>query len=347
MKLNKQAQKTTTMVDVAREAGVSLKTVSRVLNKEDYVSENTRDTVLVAANKLGYKLNQAARTLRSGAAQIIALLVDNPSRSYLGNVHFGALEKCHELSMQLILDESPDGVEDVKRLMQNISPAGFILTPPLCDNPEVIAFLNAQQCPYVLVSPMEPETARLTVTMDDERAALEMTEYLLSLGHKYIGFVKGHPDHGASQKRLDGYYNAHKKHNVPINEELIVQGYFNYASGLECTEKLLDLDNPPTAIFTSNDDMAAAAIAAAYKRNIAIPSKLSIVGFDDTIIASIISPQLTTVRQPISELAATAVELLSQDINHNYSTSNEVTLVTLSHALIERSSSGEPSNSNA
>lgn len=333
-----------TMVDVAREAGVSLKTVSRALNKEAYVSERTRDIVISAANKLGYKLNQAARTLRSGAAQIIALLVDNPSRSYLDNVHFGALEKCHALSMQLILNECPHGVDDVKRLIHNISPAGFILTPPLCDNPEVIDFLNEQQYPYVLVSPVKSDTAQLSVTMDDERAALEMTEYLIALGHSHIGFIKGHPDHGASQKRLNGYYNAHKKHNLMIHDELIVQGYFNYASGLECTELLLDRGTPPSAIFTSNDDMAAAAIAAAYKRNIAIPDELSIVGFDDTLIASIISPQLTTIRQPIAELAATAVTLLAEDINHNYTVSDTVKFVKLPHALIERSSSGKPNS---
>lgn len=345
--MNKQTQKTATMVDVAREAGVSLKTVSRALNKEDYVSQNTRDIVLTAANKLGYKLNQAARTLRSGTAQIIALLVDNPSRSYLDNVHFGALEKCHELSMQLILNECPHGVDDVKRLADNISPAGFIVTPPLCDKSEIINFLNEHRYPYVLISPIESETANLSVTMDDERAALEMTEYLISLGHKDIGFIKGHPDHGASQKRLEGYYKAHKKHKLPIAEELIVQGYFNYASGLECTEMLLDLSKPPSAIFTSNDDMAAAAIAAAYKRNITIPDKLSIVGFDDTLIASIVSPQLTTVRQPISELAAEAVTLLAEEINHNYTGDNEVKRITLPHALVERSSSGKPNRANA
>ncbi len=105
-----------TMVDVAREADVSLKTVSRVLNEEDYVRDETRNVVLEAATKLDYKLNQAARTLRAGAAQVIALLVNNPSRSYLENVHIGALKQCHDLSMQLVLDHCPDGVDDVKRI---------------------------------------------------------------------------------------------------------------------------------------------------------------------------------------------------------------------------------------
>lgn len=331
--------KSATMVDVASAAGVSLKTVSRVLNKEEYVSENTRETVLHAANKLGYKLNQAARTLRSGAAQIIVLLVDNPSRSYLENIHFGALKKCQILSMQLILDECPAGVDDIKRLLQNISPTGFILTPPLSDDPNVIKYLDEQGCTYVLISPDDEESSRLSVTMDDKSASLEMTEYLINLGHERIGFIAGHPDHGASKKRLRGYKEAHKKHGITPDDDLIVQGYFDYASGLACAEKLLDLAYPPTAIFASNDDMAAAVIAAAYKRNIAIPSGLSVVGFDDTPIASIISPQLTTIKQPIADLAAQAVELLTQHINHSYSDSSHKKSIILEHSLIERHSS--------
>lgn len=328
--------KSATMVDVANDAGVSLKTVSRVLNKEEYVSEAARDVVLASASKLGYKLNQAARTLRSGTAQILAILVDNPSRSYLENIHFGALKKCQQLSMQLILDECPNGVDDIKRLMHNISPAAYIVTPPLCDDPKVIKFLDDNECTYVLISPDDLKSAPLSVRMDDEKAALEITEYLINLGHERIGFIKGHPEHSASTKRLNGYNKAHDIHNLDIDSNLITQGYFDYASGLICAEELLNLEHRPTAIFASNDDMAAAVIAAAYKRNITITRDLSVVGFDDTPIASIISPQLTTIRQPISELAAKAVELLSENINHSYSNQSNDNFITLDYSLIER-----------
>ncbi len=338
---DRKITKSVTMVDVANDAGVSLKTVSRVLNKEEYVSEAARNVVLASASKLGYKLNQAARTLRSGAAQILAILVDNPSRSYLENIHFGALKKCQQLSMQLILDECPNGVDDIKRLMHNISPAAFIVTPPLCDDPKVIKFLNDNDCTYVLISPDDVKNAPLSVWMDDEKASSEMTEYLIGLGHKRIGFIKGHPDHSASTKRMNGYYKAHEIRNIQTDATLITQGYFDYASGLLCAEKLLNLAHPPTAIFASNDDMAAAVIAAAYKRNIAIPSGLSVVGFDDTPIASIISPQLTTILQPIAELAANAVDLLSKNINHSYSEQRNDTSITLEYSFIERDSSGK------
>ncbi len=341
MMSDRKITKSVTMVDVANDAGVSLKTVSRVLNKEEYVSDAARNVVLASASKLGYKLNQAARTLRSGAAQILAILVDNPSRSYLENIHFGALKKCQQLSMQLILDECPNGVDDIKRLMNNISPAAFIVTPPLSDDPKVIKFLNDNQCTYVLISPDDVKNAPLSVWMDDEKASSEITEYLIGLGHERIGFIKGHPEHSASTKRMNGYYKAHEIHNIETDDALIAQGYFDYASGLLCAEKLLNLEHPPTAIFASNDDMAAAVIAAAYKRNIAIPSGLSVVGFDDTPIASIISPQLTTIRQPIAELAANAVELLSKNINHSYSDQSNDNFITLEYSFVERDSSGK------
>lgn len=337
-----QTSRRSTMVDVAREAGVSLKTVSRVLNEENYVREETRIAVLEAAEKLDYKLNQAARTLRAGSAQIVALLVNNPSPSYLENVHLGALKQCHDLSMQLVLDECPDGIEGVKRILQTLSPVGLIITPPLCDDPELIELLEAQHISYVLIAPNDPAAVRLSVNIDDVAAAREITEYLLALGHRRIGYIRGHPDHGASGKRYQGYCEALAKFGLEPDEDLIRQGFFDYSTGLQCAESLLDMDNRPTAIFASNDDMAAATIAAAYRRHIDVPEQLSIVGFDDTSIAAIISPQLTTVRQPIADLAARAVSLLSDNISRRFAGEKGETTIFLDHAVIERDSAAAP-----
>lgn len=244
-----QTKRRSTMVDVAKEAGVSLKTVSRVLNDESYVREETRAAVMTAASKLDYKLNQAARTLRAGAAQIVALLVNNPSRSYLENVHIGALKQCHDLSMQLVLDECPDGVDGVARILQTLSPVGLIITPPLCDDPEVIKLLEAQNCNYVMMAPTDAEAVRLSVNMDDVAAAREITEYLLELGHRRIGYIQGHPEHGATAKRYQGYCAALEKYDLKPDQELIRQGFFDYSTGLECAESLLDMAEPPTAIL--------------------------------------------------------------------------------------------------
>ncbi len=334
-----QTTRRSTMVDVAREAGVSLKTVSRVLNEESYVRAETRDAVLDAAARLDYKLNQAARTLRSGAAQIVALLIDVPNAAYMESMHLGALEQCHKLSMQLVMDNCPEGVAGVKRVLDTLSPSGLIVTPPLCDDPEIIELLDNAGVSYVLISPSEPVEGQSCVDMDNVAGAREITEYLLDMGHKRIGFIRGHPGHGASAKRYDGYAAALAARGIGVDESLIRQGLFDYASGLECAESLLDMDDPPSAIFASNDDMAAAAISAAYSRNIRVPDQLSIVGFDDTMIAAIISPHLTTVRQPISRLASEAVRLLSDKMSWLGSGGGQV---RLDHRIVERESAAPP-----
>ena len=334
-----QKTRRSTMVDVAREAGVSLKTVSRVLNEESYVRAETRDVVLAAAARLDYKLNQAARTLRGGSAQTIALLVNVPNPAYMESIHLGALEQCHKLSMQLMMDNCPEGAAGVKRVLETLSPSGVIITPPLCDDPEVINLLDNAGVSYVLVSPAIPSDVRSYVDMDNVAGAREITEYLLDLGHKRIGFIRGHPDHGASQKRFEGYEQALSDRGLAIDETLLRQGYFDYSSGLECAESLLDMDIPPTAIFASNDDMAAAAISAAYSRNIRVPDQLSIVGFDDTSIAAIISPHLTTVRQPISRLASEAVLLLSNNMSRLNAKEGAV---YLEHRIVVRESAAPP-----
>lgn len=324
-----------TMVDVAKEAGVSLKTVSRVLNGEEYVRDETKQSVLRAAEKLNYTLNHAARALRAGSARIVALLFDNPSRSYLDNVHLGALGECHKHGMQLILDECKLGLSDVRNIVEKISPVGVILTPPLSDDKEVIQYLQNSDIEFVLIAPGEDDNAALSVSMDDRAAAQEITEYLIEKGHERIGFIKGHPDHYAAQTRFDGFKSALKNANIEIDDNLIKQGYFDYASGLSCAEELLDVSPAPTVIFSSNDDMAAAVIAAAYARQIAVPQQLSVVGFDDTQIAAIISPHLTTVRQPIAELAAAAVVMLAEHISPLKDSESQI---VLDYQIVERDS---------
>jgi LacI family transcriptional regulator len=328
-----------TMIDVAKAAGVSLKTVSRVLNDEVYVKEDTRRIVVDAANVLKYRMNQAARTLRAGSAQIIVLLVNNPSRSYLENLHFGALKRCHRLGMQLVLDECEDGIDGIRRVLDALSPAGFIIAPPLSDNPDILAFLDERKIPYVVIAPDDPANVALSVSIDDELAAREMTEHLISLGHRNIAFIRGHPTHSAANKRFAGYISALMAHGIAIDDTIIAQGYFDWASGLKCAEALLDLPSRPTAVFASNDDMAASVISAAYRRNIHVPRELSVVGFDDSQIAGIISPQLTTVFQPISELASTAVDLLNDALSPMQHSARNI---MFEHRIVQRESTGKP-----
>ncbi len=329
-----------TMIDVARRAGVSLKTVSRVLNNEPFVSEGTRVQVVAAAEALNYRFNHAARSLRAASAQVIVLAVDHPDRSsYLESVHLGAFKECQRQNVQLFLDIWHDGANDCARVLDEQSPIGVILAPPLCDEPTVLDVLRERATPHVLISPSLDEAAPLTVSMDDEAAARDATRLLIRLGHRSIGFIRGNPDHGATHKRHAGYVAALAEAGLPLDERLVRQGQFTYPTGLECAEALLDLSERPTAIFASNDDMAAAVLTAAYRRHIEVPDELSVVGFDDTLIAGIVTPNLTTVRQPIEAMAEAAVRLLAQ---HVAARGDQPGHVRLDYHIVRRGSATEP-----
>jgi LacI family transcriptional regulator len=324
-----------TIIDVAREAGVSFKTVSRVLNGESHVKEDTRAKVLNAARRLNYHVNQTARGLRTGASQIIILVANNPSRSYVESLHMGALQRAYSHEMRLILDEYAGGVAGIAKVLDDLNPIGLLLAPPMCDDAELVNMLDERGVRYVCIAPDNPYLAPASVNIDDMAAAREMTAYLISLGHTHIGLVCGHEDHAVSRKREQGYLSALQDADIAVDRRLIETGAFDWASGLAAAERLLDNAHRLTAIFASNDDMAAAAIAVAYRRGLNIPNDISIAGFDDTSIASIVSPQLTTVHQPIRELAAEAIAMLTEPLNDF---EGEQRTVFLEHKLIVRES---------
>jgi LacI family transcriptional regulator len=310
------AAKPASIHDVAKRAGVSIKTVSRVLNREPNVTQQTRDKVLSAASELAYRPNIFARSLASEKSFLIGLLFDNPSASYVAGIQFGALAKCREEGYHLIVEvfdsAAPDLGQRVLSLVRESALHGVILTPPLCDSPAVLEALTRAETRFVRVAPDRPLPGARQVSIDDERAAFDLTNYLIGLGHRRIGHIRGHPGHGAAYLREDGFRAALKQAGVEFDPELVVQGYFSYQSGMEAAEKLLSLPDRPTAIFASNDDMAAATLAMAHKYNLRTPEDLSVAGFDDSLVAQVVWPRLTTCRQPISEMAAAAVSMLAQ-----------------------------------
>ncbi|MGB3723778.1 MAG: LacI family DNA-binding transcriptional regulator, partial [Pacificimonas sp.] len=326
-------------------ADVSFKTVSRVLNGEAYEREAPRDRVLTAARSLNYQFNHAARSLRSGAAQIVALVVDNPSRAYMESVHLGALQQCQKAGLHVVMEGGHVGERDgtdidldaLEASIVETAPMGAVITPPLCDNPDVIAMLERRNIRYVLIAPGQPARAPASVNMDDRAAAREMTAHLIGLGHRRIGFIKGHPDHSATDIRYSGYLAALAEADITPDDDLVTQGMFDWQSGLACADRLLALAERPTAIFASNDDMAAAVIAAAYRRDLHVPRDLSVTGFDDTPVAGVISPQLTTIYQPIVEMVSEAVRILTDPVA---GAGGEATRITLPYRLVRRSSTG-------
>lgn len=340
-----------TIDDVARLAGVSIKTVSRVLNKEPNVREGTRGKVQQAVEQLNYQPSLSARSLAGNRSHLIGLLYENPSADYITGLQEGALEKCRDAGYHLIAepvgDESEIILERVSLLQRHLRIDGMILTPPVCDNEQVIALLQRHGTPFVQIAPEQSRDKSSCVFIDDLKAAYNMTTYLIDLGHRRIGFIKGHPDHGASHERYQGFRKAMKDHQLTVPRQMVCQGYFSYRSGMHCTEKLLNLENRPSAIFASNDDMAAGVMAIAHKMGLQVPEELSVVGFDDSPVASVIWPQLTTVRQPVADMAAIAAELLISQLGSNDQPPRSNTLVQryLEFELVLRDSSAPPGSS--
>jgi LacI family transcriptional regulator len=303
-----------TIHHVADHAGVSIKTVSRVLNKEPNVRPQTRDRVLAAAELLRYRPSVSARSLAGSRSYLIALFSDNPSPNYVGDVQRGAVTRCRDSGYHLVVepfDSAAPGAPEVARgTVMTLRPDGAILTPPVSDRPLVLQALDEAHTPYVRIAPDGDLDRAAYVRMDDRQAAYEMTMHLLELGHRDIGFIVGHPDHGASHLRLEGFTQAMQDFGCPIRPDRVVQGFFSFRSGYDCAEAFLAIEDRPSAIFASNDDMALGVLAVAHRHRLSVPADLSVVGFDDTPAAMTSTPPLTTVRQPIFEMAAAAAEML-------------------------------------
>ena len=301
-----------TIYEVARLAGVSIKTVSRVVNGEAKVAPPTRERVLQAIKSLDYSPNISARALAGARSYLIGLYFDNPSLEYVSGVERGAMDACREAGFHLVVEELPgdrNPGEQVRRLLESISVDGVVLTPPVCDQLPVLEALDARKVPYVRLSPALQRERSDVVFVDDRAAAAEMTAYLQSLGHRRIGFIQGPEDHLAAIDRREGYVSAMAAAGLAdcVQVEL---GAFSYRSGLEAAQRLLAAPQRPTAIFASNDDMALGVMAAAHRLQLEIPTELSVAGFDDSPSAKVVWPQLTTVRQPVREIGALAAELL-------------------------------------
>lgn len=302
--------------DVAEAAGVAIKTVSRVLNNEPNVREETRARVLAVVKKLNYHPSLSARSLAGRRSFLIGLIYENPSANYIVEVQHGAMARCRENRFQLLMHQVTGRGEEMERdvmgLVDQTHLDGLIVTAPLSESTILMRALDKRALPFVRVAPNDASHPTPYVDMDDAGAAREMTEYLIGLGHRRIGFIIGHPDHFASGQRLAGYKSALAAHGIDFQDRQVRQGYFVFESGMAAAQELLTQADPPTAIFASNDDMAAGVLMAAHELGVTVPERLSVAGFDDTYIAKTVWPRLTTVHQPTYDLAYTATNLLLQ-----------------------------------
>lgn len=344
-----------TVGDVARQAGVSLMTVSRVVNEAPKVAAATRARVRAAIQALSFVPNRSARSLRSRRSHWIAVLGRTPgdatrpdAYSYLADLQAGLIARCRQEGYHVAFDSAPAQPEDAavlaRGLAQRVAPDGVVLLPPLSDDLALLDAMRSLGLPLVRIAPRgRDEDASPCVLMDDRAAAQEMTEYLLRLGHRRIGFIRGHPDHVASAQRLAGFRAALKAHGVASLRGDVIAGRFTAESGAIAARALLERAVAAgrtrlTAIFASNDDMAAGCLAAAHERGIRVPEDLSVAGFDDTYVAAMLYPPLTTLRQPIYDMGFAAAHQLLRLLRDGEATA----CVQLSHRLVERHTVARP-----
>jgi LacI family transcriptional regulator len=301
------------LTDVARAAGVSAMTVSRVVNGAGSVRAATRDCVQRIIRQLGYSPDFRARSLALARPERIAVVHDDSRSACLSRLLIGVLEQSRSMGAQVLArsiePDDPSAWRTVSRLVQDRL-AGVILAPPLGDSPCLLDALRAAGVPVVVICCKPAAADTLRVGIDERRAAYEMTQQLLALGHRRIGFIGGPPSWSAGEERWQGFLAALKNTGIDTGQARIARGDCSFRSGLAAAMQILDVQEPPTAIFAGCDNMAAAAIAAAHTRKLQVPRDLTIVGFDDDLAACAVWPELTTVSQPVREIAAEAVKLV-------------------------------------
>lgn len=306
-----------TIDDVAELAGVSIKTVSRVVNREPNVREQTREKVENAIARLNYRPNKAAQNLASHHSHLIVLIYDDPSAYEVPSAGFiirmqqGALRACRTANYELLIHpcryRNKNVAAELQTLIEQVRPDGIVLAAPLSNVPRIVEAIEATGTPFIRVSPGKANGSSLYVETNDRELSAEMTRYLESLGHKRIAFIKGHPGHKAVGNRLQGYLDGLEQSGLEACDELIAKGDNSIRSGEAAAVALLELDDPPTAIFAANDDMAAGVLRVAVRQGIKVPDQLSVAGCDDIALAQQIYPALTTINQPLSQMAEAAV----------------------------------------
>lgn len=319
-----------TIFDVAREAGVSYATVSRVINNKDHVKPEKRERVLRAMTRLGYVVNQQARSLAGGKSQVIGLVVPGVDSSYIGEIIRGIDEELASASYDLMLytthRRKTRESTYVATLTQGLAD-GLLLVLPR-DPGAYMDALRWRGFPFVVIDHQGLDDTGPAVCATNRQGGYDAARYLIELGHRRIGFITGTLDVRCSTDRLAGYRAALSEFGLPLDPALVREGDFQQPDGYRGARELLALPDPPTAIFSSNDVMAFGVMEAVRECGLRIPGDISIVGFDDIPQATHVNPQLTTVRQPLEKMGRLAARMLLELIGNPRSEAARIELPT-------------------
>lgn len=331
-----------TIHDVAERAGVSVKTVSRVLNDYPHISAGTRTKVTDAIEALNFSPSRIAREMRLGDSLSIGMVYVDASSGYQAQLNHSMMKACADaqryLAVELYNEKDPDLVTQVERFLDRTKVKNMVLVPPLCDSLDVQRMLQDRGIGFVLISPTHALENVKTVAMDDHQAAYEITTHLLSLGHRRIVHITGNPDHRATSQREAGFLSAMKDAGLSLpRDEAVFEGGFHFKRAMDCADEFLSWKDRPTAVFAANDQMAVATLMMAQKQGMVCPDDLSVVGFDNTDLAQSVWPALTTVAQPFDAFAAEAVAMLAGSNDGADQTTNHA---VLPFELIIRQSTG-------
>ncbi|WOJ97664.1 LacI family DNA-binding transcriptional regulator [Congregibacter brevis] len=334
-----------TMQDVAHLAGVSKKTISRIINDSPSVNEVTRRGIQQLIREIGYRPDPQARGLASKRSFLVGLITDNPTPQYVVNIQHGILDVLRQTGYELVVhpcDRKSDSfLEDAKRFIEVQKLYGVILTPSVSEDERLAEELRELGCAYIRIASIALDMESRMIVTNDREGGKAAARHLAKLGHTRIACVTGRRSFRSSTERIAGFEEGLAEHGLSVLPEYMLGGDYTFESGLALGADLLDLDPPPTAVFAANDEMAAGILQALHVAGRTPPDSLSVVGFDDFETATRVWPRLTTARTPARKIGRLAAERLFEfyDGDREIVAENETI-----PELVERDSTRRPSH---
>lgn len=335
-----------TISDIAKMAGVSKKTVSRVINHSGLVKDATREKILKIVEEQGYQPDPQARALALRRSYLIALISNQPNPQYIVDMQTGILDGLEATAYQLVIRPcdrtSPTLYDDICEIIQHQKFFGVILTPSISEDDKLIGRLRQIECPYVRIAAVSLDAPENMIETHDYVGAAEAARHIAELGHRRIAHIRGPDTFLSAKERLRGFRVGLAEFGLAVDEPYLLTGGYTFESGMSGGEALLSLPEPPTAVFAGNDEMAVGVYQAVRRAGLRVPDDLSIVGFDDSPIAKRIWPTLTTVRLPIRYMGRTAAQLLVS--NHDRMAMAPPAATSVMPSLVVRGSAAAPKN---